>query len=99
MKDHLKEDHDKDDLNDEDVKDFTRYPKSLACIKCNLCGLLCHGQKEEDLEFHFKIYHEDSNFSTQHLDFICRICMITQQHDSMKELKDHLYDRHPDDMK
>ena len=101
IKDHLREDHgkDDDDLDDENVKDFTRYPKSLICIKCNLCGLLCHGQREEDLELHFKIFHDDSTFSTQHLDYICRICMISGQHDSLKELKDHMYDTHPDDVK
>ena len=27
IKDHLKEDHSKDDLDNEDVKDYTRYPR------------------------------------------------------------------------
>lgn len=99
IKDHLKEDHSKDDLDNEDVKDYTRYPRSLLCIKCNLCGLLCHGQKEDDLELHFKVYHEEVHFSTQHLDFLCRICMISGQNDSQHELKEHLYNSHPDEMK
>jgi predicted small metal-binding protein len=99
IKDHLREDHGKDDLDNEDVKDYTRYPRSLMCIKCNLCGLLCHGQKEEDLELHFKVFHEEAHFSTQHLDFLCRICMISGQNDSLNELKDHLYNSHPDEVK
>jgi len=99
IKDHLNQDHGKDDLDNEDVKDYTRYPRSLMCIKCNLCGLLCHGQKEEDLELHFKVFHEEAHFSTQHLDFLCRICMISGQNDSLNELKDHLYNAHPDEVK
>merc|ERR1719433_2470856 len=86
IKDHLKEVHGKDELDNEDVKDYTRYPRSLMCIKCNLCGLLCHGQKEEDLELHFKVFHEDVQFSSQHLDYLCRICMMTGQNDSVNEL-------------
>jgi len=99
IKDHLKEDHGKEEMDNEDVKDYTRYPRSLMCIKCNLCGLLCHGQKEEDLELHFKVFHEDVQFSSQHLDYLCRICMMTGQNDSVNELKDHLFNRHPDEMK
>ena len=75
------------------------FYRSLICIKCNLCGLLCHGQKEEDLELHFNVFHEDVKFSTQHLDYLCRICMIAGQNDSLNELKDHLYNAHPDEVK
>ena len=32
IKDHLKEDHGKDDLDDEAVKDYTRYPKYVKAI-------------------------------------------------------------------
>ena len=33
IKDHLKEDHSKDDLDNEDVKDYTRYPRLVHKLK------------------------------------------------------------------
>jgi len=99
-KDHLKHDHNKDDLdNEDDIMDYFRFPKNLYCIKCNLCGLMCHAQKVEDLELHFNVVHPGSKFSSSHLDFLCRLCMTSGQNDTMEELKDHLYDKHPDEMK
>jgi len=93
---YLKEVHGKEDLDDEEIKDYVRYPKSLICIKNNLSGHLFYGQKEEDCELHFKVYHPDVKFSTQHLDYISRIDMKTGQFDSLSELKDHLYKNYPD---
>lgn len=87
-------DHGKGELDNEEVKDYTRYPRDLICIKCNMCSLLCHAQKEEDLELHFKIFHEDCDFSTQHLDYLCRLCMISGQNDSLKEVQEHIYQHH-----
>ena len=99
IKDHLKEDHNKDDLDNEDVMDFVRFPRNLVCIKCNLCGLHSHAQKEEDMELHFNVVHGDSKYSSSHLDFLCRLCMLTGRNDTSEELKDHLFDKHPDEMK
>ena len=100
-KNHLKRDHDKDEseLGLDQIMDYFRFPKNLSCIKCNLCGLMCHAQKVEDLELHFNVVHPGSKFSSSHLDFLCRICMSSGQNDTMEELKDHLYDKHPDELK
>ena len=99
MKKHLRTEHSKDDLDNEDLMDYVRYPKNLACIRCNMCGLRCHAQEVRDLEMHFTIAHEESDFNTGHLDFLCRLCMEPGQNDSMNELKDHVYDRHPEEAK
>ena len=32
IKDHLREDHSKDDLDNEDVKDYTRYPRLVQSL-------------------------------------------------------------------
>ena len=94
MKIHLKEVHEKED--DEDPMDFVRYPKNLICIKCNLCGLLCHAQKTSDVELHFNIAHEELDFSSSHLQYLCRLCMSQGEFETMDEVRDHLEDKHPD---
>ena len=73
MKKHLKESHDKEDIDNEDPMDFVRYPKNLICIKCNMCGLLCHAQKISEVELHFNIAHEELDFNGSHLQFLCRL--------------------------
>ena len=60
---------------------------------------MCHAQKVEDLELHFNVAHPGSKFSDSHLDFLCRLCMHSGQNDTIEELKDHLYEKHPDEMK
>jgi hypothetical protein len=97
--DHLRKEHGKDDVDGDEMKDYVHFPSNLRCIKCNMCGLLAHGQSEAELELHFNIFHEDVAFSTRHLDYLCRLCMKSGQNDSAKELDDHLLDRHPDETK
>merc|ERR1719411_654075 len=94
MKKHLKESHDKEDIDNEDPMDFVRYPKNLICIKCNMCGLLCHAQKISEVELHFNIAHEELDFNESHLQFLCRIC--TKEYESLDDVKDHLEEVHPE---
>ena len=93
---HLKDAHGKDELDLEETMDYFRFPKNLVCIKCNLCGLLCHAQKVEDLEMHFNICHPGTKFSESHLDFLSRLDMKSGQFDAVEELEDHLQRKYPD---
>ena len=42
IKDHLREDHSKDDLDNEDVKDYTRYPRLVPMAQSTLVSGSCH---------------------------------------------------------
>jgi hypothetical protein len=95
MKHHLRDKHDKTG----DSSEYIRYPTNLQCIKCNMCGLMFHAQKISDLELHFNLAHPDCDFSDGHLDYLCRLCMSTGQNDTMDELRQHLEDEHPEELK
>jgi len=97
MKKHLKESHDKEDIDNEDPMDFVRYPKNLICIKCNMCGLLCHAQTLSEVELHFNIAHEELAFSESHLSFVCRISL--KEFESLDDVKDHLEENYPEELK
>ena len=94
MKRHLKESHEKSG-SVEEIKDWVRFPRNFRCVKCNMCGTMFHAQEITDVEFHFKLAHEDCEFSTGHLDFLCRLCMTSGRHDTMDELQDHFQEEHP----
>ncbi len=96
MEKHLRSEHDKGSTSISELKEWIRFPRNNCCLKCNMCSLMFHAQDVADLEFHFKLSHDDCEFTTGHLDFICRLCMSPGCHDTMDELKAHFQDEHPD---
>jgi hypothetical protein len=65
-------------------------------MKCKYCCEHLYAQTEADLENHFRSEHKTVKNFSKHLDFLCRICMQCETHDTWNDLKQHLEDVHRD---